>query len=73
MKTNLDYSTTIPHHEDSEAVLKVSITNYEDGARMYVTGEEKQCIVFTREELSTLLEIMLRYHDAKQVLEGGKS
>lgn len=70
MKTNLDYSTEIQYHEDSEAVLKVSITNYEDGARMYVTNEEKACIVFTREELSTLLAIMLKYNNAKQIIEG---
>lgn len=70
MKTNLDFTREIPHHEDESAVLKISITNYEDGARMYVTNEEKACIVFNRQELEALLHIMNLYQQALRVLEG---
>ncbi len=72
MKDNLDFSTEMPHHEDESAVLNISITNYEDGARMTIKNDDGQRVTITREELSTLLEIMLRYHDAIQIMKGEK-
>lgn len=74
MKTNLDYTTEIPHHDDESAVLKVSISNYGDGPIMSVAGEPHLSsisrISLNRTELESLLTILDRYEGAQKVMEG---
>lgn len=74
MKTNLDYSTKIPHHDDESAILNISITNYQDGARMTISREyvaqTLTRINLNRKELESLLAILDRYDDAQKIMEG---
>ena len=69
MKTHLDYSTKLPHHEDTEATMDVSITNYQDGPVMSVEVEKKR-VTLNRAEIDQLRQIFIRYEKAQAVLEG---
>lgn len=70
MKDSLVYTTEIPHHDDEDAVLKVSITNYADGPIMFLLSEDNQRISLNRAEINQLSEIMSKYENAKTILEG---
>ncbi len=72
MKTHIDFTTEIPHHEDESAVLKVSISNYADGPIMNVsdTCSPLACVRLNRKELESLLHLMNRYDDAQRTMEG---
>jgi hypothetical protein len=69
MKTHLDYSITLPHHDDTEATMNVSITNYQDGAVMSVEVEKKR-ITLNRAEVDQLRQIFIRYEKAQDTMEG---
>lgn len=72
MKDNLDFSTRIAHHDDPEAYLDVSITNYQDGARMSITTSGKQRVTINKAELIQLSNILNRYEEAEKILNGEK-
>lgn len=72
MKNSLDYSTRIAHHEYTDAYLDVSITNYQDGARMSILTSDKQRVTINKSELIQLSNILNRYEEAEAILEGGK-
>lgn len=66
---DLDFTCTIPHHEDSEARLKVSITNYRsEGDVMSVEDSNSKRISLTREEIASLAAIFDRYKKAKEIV-----
>jgi hypothetical protein len=72
MKDNLDYSTEIPHlSEDTDAKLKVSVTNYEDGPKLTVhLPLGYQQLNLSKDEIQQLREILFRYELAHKILQG---
>ena len=66
---DLDFSCTIPHHEDSEARLKVGITNYgSDGDVMSIEDGNGKRLRLTNSELNELRSIFDRYIKAKEIV-----
>lgn len=70
MRDNLDFSTRISHHEDTEAYLDVSITNYQEGARVSILTCDKQRVTLNREELLRITAILNAYEQAETIMEG---
>lgn len=70
MKNNLDYSTTIPHHDDPEAAMDVSITAYEDGPIVFIKLNNNEHINLNRTEIETLLALLDLYDNAQKIMEG---
>ncbi len=69
MKDALDFSTEIPHHEDIEAKMDVSITNYQDHNVMDIKVNDKR-VSLTKKELETLLAIFNKYDEAQKIMKG---
>ena len=70
MKTHLDYSITLPHHEDSEATMEVSISGYTcDGPKMSVKVDGQR-ITLTSDEVIELAGVFSKYLRAQRLLEG---
>jgi hypothetical protein len=67
MKPQLDYSITLPHHDDAEAKMEVSITNYQDDPVMTVEVDKKR-ISLTRAEIELLHQIFILYDRAQAAM-----
>lgn len=68
-KTWHEFQTTLPHHEDSEAVMKVSVEVGHDQETLVTVEVEKHRVTLTRAEIRKIYDIAEAFDTCKYKME----